>query len=90
MTGSLLAFPVHLPRSLIVPSSFYGMGFAASALPVARQVYPERAAVGFVGDGSFQMMMHVLPMPPNIDLASPGVCSTTGRWARSAISRNSV
>ncbi len=62
MVGSLPAFPVHLPRSLIVPSSFYGMGFAASALPVARQVYPNRPAVGFVGDGSFQMMLHVLPV----------------------------
>jgi acetolactate synthase-1/2/3 large subunit len=62
MVGSLPLFPVHLPRSLIVPSSFYGMGFAGSALPVARQVYPDRPAVGFVGDGSFQMMMHVLPM----------------------------
>jgi acetolactate synthase-1/2/3 large subunit len=62
MVGSLPLFPVHLPRSLIVPSSFYGMSFAGSALPVARQVYPDRPAVGFIGDGSFQMMMHVLPM----------------------------
>jgi acetolactate synthase I/II/III large subunit len=62
MAGSFPAFPVHLPRSLIVPSSFYGMGFAGSALPVARHVYPDRPAVGFIGDGSFQMMLHVLPM----------------------------
>lgn len=62
MAGSFPAFPVHLPRSLIVPSSFYGMGFAGSALPVARQVYPHRPAIGFIGDGSFQMMLHVLPM----------------------------
>jgi acetolactate synthase I/II/III large subunit len=62
MVGSLPAFPVHLPRSLIVPSSFYGMGFAGSALPVARQVYSDRPAVGFIGDGSFQMMLHVLPV----------------------------
>ena len=38
------------------------MGFAGSALPVARQVYPDRPAVGFIGDGSFQMMLHVLPV----------------------------
>jgi acetolactate synthase I/II/III large subunit len=62
MAGSFPAFPVHLPRSLIVPSSFYGMGFAGSALPVARQVHPNRPAIGFIGDGSFQMMLHVLPM----------------------------
>ena len=42
MVGSFPVFPVHLPRSLILPSSFYGMGFAGSALPVARQVYPDR------------------------------------------------
>ena len=62
MAGSLPAFPVHRPRSLIVPSSFYGMGFAGPALPVARQVYPDQPAVGFIGDGSFQMILHVLPM----------------------------
>ena len=62
MVASFPVFPVHLPRSLILPSSFYGMGFAGSALPVARQVYPDRPAVGFIGDGSFQMMMHVLPV----------------------------
>ncbi len=45
-----------------VPSSFYGMGFAAAALPAARVVYPDRPAVGFVGDGSFQMVMNVLPV----------------------------
>ena len=55
MVASFPVFPVHLPRSLILPSSFYGMGFAGSALPVARQVYPDRPAVGFIGDGSFQM-----------------------------------
>ena len=30
-------------------------------LPVAKLVYPDRPAVGFVGDGSFQMIMNVLP-----------------------------
>jgi acetolactate synthase I/II/III large subunit len=53
---------VFEPRSLIVPSSFYGMGFAAAALPTARLVYPDRPAIGFVGDGSFQMVMNVLPV----------------------------
>jgi acetolactate synthase-1/2/3 large subunit len=62
MAGSFPAFPVYEPRSLIVPSSFYGMGFAASALPVARLIYPNRPAIGFVGDGSFQMILHVLAM----------------------------
>jgi acetolactate synthase-1/2/3 large subunit len=62
IAGGTPFFRVFEPRSLIVPSSFYGMGFAAAALPTARLVYPDRPAVGFVGDGSFQMVMNVLPV----------------------------
>lgn len=62
IVGGMPYFKVFEPRSLIVPSSFYGMGFAAAALPAARLVYPDRPAVGFVGDGSFQMIMNVLPV----------------------------
>jgi acetolactate synthase I/II/III large subunit len=68
MAGAMPYFKVFEPRSLIVPSSFYGMGFAAAALPVARLVYPERPAVGFVGDGSFQMVMNVLPVAAEYEL----------------------
>jgi acetolactate synthase-1/2/3 large subunit len=62
MAGATPYFEVYEPRSLIVPSSFYGMGFAAAALPAARLVHPDRPAVGFVGDGSFQMILNVLPV----------------------------
>ena len=62
MAGATPYFKVFEPRSLIVPSSFYGMGFAAAALPAARLVHPDRPAVCFVGDGSFQMVMNVLPV----------------------------
>jgi acetolactate synthase-1/2/3 large subunit len=62
IAGGTPYFKVFEPRSLIVPSSFYGMGFAAGALPVARLVYPDRPAVAFVGDGSFQMVMNILPV----------------------------
>lgn len=62
MAGAFPYFKVYEPRSTIVPSSFYGMGFASAALPAARLVHPERNAIGFVGDGSFQMIMNVLPM----------------------------
>jgi acetolactate synthase-1/2/3 large subunit len=58
------AFPLARtagPRSVISPSSFYGMGFVAAALPAAKVVFPDRAAICFVGDGSFQMVMNVLP-----------------------------
>ena len=62
MAGAFPYFKVFEPRSMIVPSSFYGMGFSASALPVAKLAYADRPAVGFVGDGSFQMVMNVLPV----------------------------
>jgi acetolactate synthase-1/2/3 large subunit len=52
---------VFEPRSFIAPSSFYGMGFATSAAPVAKIVYPDRPALCFCGDGSFQMVLPVLP-----------------------------
>ena len=51
---------VYGPRTTIVPSSFYGMGFAANALPAAGLVHPDRPAVCFVGDGSFQMALPAL------------------------------
>jgi acetolactate synthase-1/2/3 large subunit len=61
MAGAFPNFDLYEPRTTIVPSSFYGMGFTAAALPVAKLVYPDRPALGFVGDGSFQMIMNVLP-----------------------------
>jgi acetolactate synthase I/II/III large subunit len=69
IAGGTPYFKVFEPRSLIVPSSFYGMGFAAAALPAARLVHPGRPAVGFVGDGSFQMVMNVLPVAAEHGLA---------------------
>jgi acetolactate synthase-1/2/3 large subunit len=61
MGGSLTYFPVYQPQASIGPSSFYGMGFAAMALPAAKLIHPDRPAVGLVGDGSFQMALAVLP-----------------------------
>jgi acetolactate synthase-1/2/3 large subunit len=62
IAGAMPYVKIYEPRTTIVPSSFYGMGFAAAALPVARLVRPDRPAVCFVGDGSFQMVMNVLPV----------------------------
>jgi acetolactate synthase-1/2/3 large subunit len=62
IAGATPYFKVYEPRSTIVPSSFYGMGFAAAALPAARLVHPDRPALAFVGDGSFQMVLDVLPV----------------------------
>lgn len=68
MAGAQPFFPVYEPRSTIVCSSFYGMGFASAALPVAKLVRPDKPALGFVGDGSWQMVMNVLPMAAEHDL----------------------
>jgi acetolactate synthase-1/2/3 large subunit len=69
IAGSFPFFRVFEPRSFLSPSSFYGMGFVASAAPVAKIVYPDRPGLCFVGDGSFQMVLPVLPMATENGLA---------------------
>ena len=68
MGGAFPYFKIYEPRATIVPSSFYGMGFSASAFPVARLVYPDRSAVCMVGDGSFQLVMNILPLAAELKL----------------------
>jgi acetolactate synthase-1/2/3 large subunit len=60
--GAFPYFKIFEPRSVIACTSFYAMGYASSALPVAKLVYPQRPAVGLCGDGSFQMIMNILPV----------------------------
>ncbi|MFJ9908888.1 thiamine pyrophosphate-dependent enzyme [Streptomyces sp. NPDC101152] len=67
--GAFPFFRVYRPRSVITPSSFYGMGFAAAAPPAARLVHPRRPALCFAGDGSFQMVMNIVPMAAQYGLA---------------------
>jgi acetolactate synthase I/II/III large subunit len=55
--GAYPYFKVFEPHSVIACTGLYGMGFAASGLPTAKLVYPDRPAVGIVGDGSFQQVM---------------------------------
>jgi len=69
IAGAAPFFRVYEPRSFISPSSFYGMGFASSAVPAAKVVYPDRPALCFVGDGSFQMVLPVLPAAVDNGLA---------------------
>jgi len=66
--GAFPYFKTYRPRSMIVPTSFYAMGFASSALPVAKLVHPEYPAVGLCGDGTFQMIMGVLPTAAELAL----------------------
>lgn len=68
MGGAYPFFKLYQPRTTIVPSSFYCMGFSASAFPAARLVYPDRPAVCLVGDGSFQMVMNILPVAAELKL----------------------
>ena len=62
LPGSPTFLKLHEPRSLLAPSSLCGMSDAAAGLAVARIVHPDRPCVGFVGDGSFQMMLDALPV----------------------------
>jgi acetolactate synthase-1/2/3 large subunit len=62
LPGSPTFLKLHEPRTLLAPSSLCGMSDAAAGLAVARIVHPERPCVGFVGDGSFQMMLDALPV----------------------------
>ena len=59
--GAFPYFKIFDAHTTIVPSSFYGMGFAFSALPAAKRARPDHPAVGLVGDGSFGLIMNVLP-----------------------------
>jgi acetolactate synthase-1/2/3 large subunit len=61
IAGAFPYFRVYEPRSFIAPSSFYGMGFCTSAVLAGPVVYPDRPALCFCGDGSFQMVLPVLP-----------------------------
>jgi len=67
-SGAYPYFQVYEPRSVMVCTSFYAMGFVSSALPIARLVYPDRPAICVGGDGSFQMIMHVLPVAAELEL----------------------
>ncbi|HKT58171.1 MAG TPA: thiamine pyrophosphate-binding protein [Microbacterium sp.] len=60
MAGSSACFPVFEPRSVISPSSFYGMGYTTAAVPAAKLARPDAPAICFTGDGSFQMSSHII------------------------------
>jgi acetolactate synthase-1/2/3 large subunit len=48
-------FPVHAPKSLIVPTDFNAMGYAVPAAIGAKLANPAREVVAIVGDGAFTM-----------------------------------
>lgn len=67
--GAFPFFRVYEPRTTVVPSSFYGMGFVTAAMPAARLVHPDRPALCFTGDGSFQMVSNILQVAAQYRLA---------------------
>ncbi len=48
-------FPVHQPKTLIVPTDFNSMGYAVPAAIGAKLARPEREVAAIVGDGAFLM-----------------------------------
>jgi acetolactate synthase-1/2/3 large subunit len=69
MAGAFPYYKVFEPRATITPSSFYGMGYSACAAPAGPLARPGKPTICFVGDGSFQMMMHVLPVAAELKSA---------------------
>jgi acetolactate synthase I/II/III large subunit len=67
--GAFPYFRIYEPRSTVVPSSFYGMGFVTAAVPVAKLVHPQRPVLCFTGDGSFQMVSSILQVAAEYRLA---------------------
>jgi acetolactate synthase-1/2/3 large subunit len=67
--GAFPFFRVYDPRSTVVPSSFYGMGFVTAAIPAAGLVHPGRPVLCFTGDGSFQMVSSILQVAAEYRLA---------------------
>jgi thiamine pyrophosphate-dependent acetolactate synthase large subunit-like protein len=56
----------------------------------ARLVYPDRPAVGFVGDGSFQMVMNILAVAAEYRLGVTWCVLNDGALARFATSSNTL
>lgn len=48
-------FPIHAPKSLIVPTDFNAMGYAVPAAIGAKLANPEREVHAVIGDGAFMM-----------------------------------
>lgn len=69
MAGAFPYYKIYEQRSAITPSSFYGMGYASCGAPAAHLARPDHPTVCFVGDGSFQMAMHILPVAAELKSA---------------------
>ena len=67
-----------LPRTLLATNGWSSMGFGMPAAYAAKMVYPDRAVVGVVGDGGFQMTAGELAVARRRNLAVPVVVLNDG------------
>ncbi len=67
-----------LPRTLLATNGWSSMGFGMPAAYAARMVHPQRAVVGVVGDGCFQMTAGELALARRRNLAVPIIVLNDG------------
>ncbi len=67
-----------LPRTLLATNGWSSMGFGMPAAYAAKMVHPDRAVVGVVGDGGFQMTAGELAVARRRNLAVPVIVLNDG------------
>lgn len=67
-----------LPKTCLATNGWSSMGYGMPAAYAAKLVYPERAVVGVVGDGCFQMTAGELALARRLDLPVPIVVLNDG------------
>ena len=67
-----------LPRTLLATNGWSSMGFGMPAAYAAKMVHPDRAVVGVVGDGCFQMTAGELAVARRRNLAVPIIVLNDG------------
>jgi acetolactate synthase-1/2/3 large subunit len=69
---------VDLPRTCLATNGWSSMGYGMPAAYAAKLVHPDRAVVGVVGDGCFQMTVGELAMARRLGLAVPIIVLNDG------------
>ena len=67
-----------LPHTLLATNGWSSMGFGMPAAYAAKMVHPDRAVVGVVGDGCFQMTAGELAVARRRNLAAPIIVLNDG------------
>jgi acetolactate synthase-1/2/3 large subunit len=66
------------PRTLLATNGWSSMGYGMPAAYAAKLVHPDRAVVGVVGDGCFQMTAGELALARRLNLAVPVIVLNDG------------